>query len=295
MNFVDHLPDDGIAADSACFNRTYDSHKGTDIAVADDAAMIKGVNVLAPLDGTVEKIRDGEPDRKPTEAQMKEIKAQRKECGNAIMIDHGDEVETIYCHLKKGSVKVKPGDKVKKGDVIAQLGQSGLTEFPHLHFGIIKSGHIYDPFTGSRNTDPCGIKNSSLWDKELVFDYQPLSIYAAGFSNTIADLDEIDKNAAPIKSLPHTSDLLAFWVSIFGIRADDKITIEVKDADGKIFSKREIIQPKTRIRQFYYTGRKLNDASLKPGAYTAFVTVSRLDKNGKNQKWNKAAAVLITP
>ena len=45
--------------------------------------------------------------------------------------------EAFYAHLQKGSVTVKPGDKVKRGQVIGRLGNSGNTSAPHLHFHIV--------------------------------------------------------------------------------------------------------------------------------------------------------------
>lgn len=295
MNYVDIGPDDGKNTDPACFNRTYDGHKGTDIAVPDGSAMDKGVNVLTAMDGTVQKIRDGESDRWATKEVLEQTKKDRKECGNAILIDHGNGLQSLYCHLKKNSIRVKPNQKVKEGEIIAQVGLSGFTQFPHLHFGIIWEGGIVDPFTGQNNTGTCGVQKNKLWHKDLVFDYQPLSIYGAGFSNTLPKLERLDKNSQSPKSILSNSDLLAFWVTMFGVREGDKITLEIKDPNGKIFARQEIEQPATRARQLYFTGRKLNGNPLKEGVYTGHVTVTRLTKSGEKQSWDKDSAILITP
>ncbi len=295
MNYVDIGPNDGKKTDIACQSRTYNGHKGTDIALADEITMKNGVNVLAAIDGTIKKIRDGEPDRWATSIELSQTKEDRKECGNAILIDHGNGLQSLYCHLKKNSIRVKTDQKIKKGAVIAQVGMSGLTQFPHLHFGVIWEGAIIDPFTGQSNTGTCGVQKKHLWKKDLVFTYQPLSIYAAGFSNIVPELGKIDNNSKPPLSLPKNSELLAFWVNIFGVRQGDKITLEIKDSQGKIFAKREIEQPANRARQFYFTGRKLNGNSLKEGVYTAYVKISRQMGDGKIQSWDKTSTVLITP
>ena len=57
--------------------------------------------------------------------------------GNYIIIDHGNSEYSVLVHLKKASLRVKKGDKVKRGDIIAQVGQSGLSTQPHLHFEVI--------------------------------------------------------------------------------------------------------------------------------------------------------------
>jgi hypothetical protein len=54
--------------------------------------------------------------------------------GNTVIIDHGQEIYSIYMHLS--AYKVKSGDDVAKGDVIGLVGSSGRSSGPHLHFGI---------------------------------------------------------------------------------------------------------------------------------------------------------------
>ena len=295
MNYVDMGPDDGKKTDPFCLERTYDSHKGTDFAITDEKAMQRGVNVLAAMDGTIKKIRNGEPDRWPDDDELKKVQEERKECGNAILIDHGNNLQSLYCHLKNNSITVEPNQKVKKGDVIAQVGLSGLTQFPHIHFGIIKEGKVIDPFTGQTNTSQCGTKKGSFWNENIVLNYQPLIIHSAGFSNIIPVLENIEKDSQTNSFIQMDSELLAFWVTLFGSRTGDKITLTIKDPNGKIFTQREITQPKTRARQFYYTGRKLTNISLIEGGYTGTVKIIRKNKDGTTQEWDKTVAILVKP
>jgi hypothetical protein len=293
MNYVDMGVEDGKSLDPACLNRTYENHKGTDIAILDEKIMEEGVNVIAPLDGIITKIRDGEDDLWANDVELEAIKAQRKECGNAVMIDHGNEVETIYCHMKKGSIKVKPNQKIKSGDIIGQIGLSGLTQFPHLHFGIVQEGKILDPFTGQNNLNSCGKKIGSLWNKELDIQYQPFVMHNAGFLNDIPDLNKLEKDGELKTHFSQNSDLLTYWAIILGAQEGDKITLEILDPNGKIFGKREIIQEVTRARQFYYTGRKTDKNSLIEGVYTAKVKIER-EYKGQIISDKKSSVVLIT-
>lgn len=293
MNYVDMGPEDGKATDPACLSRTYDAHKGTDFMILDEEAMNTGVNVIAPLAGTITRIRDGAPDQWSTDAQLGQIKAARQECGNAILIDHGDDIQTIYCHLKKGSITVKENAEVSKGDKIAEVGLSGLTQFPHLHFGMIKNNKIIDPFTGQDNTQKCGKRQSVLWDKDTEISYQPFVIQNLGFSNDIPALDVIEKNGSSLGQINILSDILTFWVTLFGVQEGDKITLEIKDPNGKIFATREITQDKTRARQFYYTGRRTTKTPLIEGVYTGEITIERLHK-GQTITDTKFTATLIT-
>lgn len=65
-----------------------------------------------------------------------------KDCGYWVRIDHGNGVITRYMHMKKGSLKVKVGDKVKKGQVIGSMGATGNVTGRHLHFDISFSGNV---------------------------------------------------------------------------------------------------------------------------------------------------------
>ena len=56
--------------------------------------------------------------------------------GNFIKIKHGNNIQTLYAHLKYGSVKVKKGDSVKKGQVIGTMGATGRAFGVHLHFEV---------------------------------------------------------------------------------------------------------------------------------------------------------------
>jgi len=63
--------------------------------------------------------------------------------GNYVVLDHGKGVKTIYGHLEK--ILVKAGDKLKKGDAVALMGNTGLSTSRHLHYMIVINDRIMDP------------------------------------------------------------------------------------------------------------------------------------------------------
>lgn len=63
--------------------------------------------------------------------------------GHYIIIEHGYGVRTVYMHLSKRTVKA--GDEVSKGDIIGQLGSTGRSTGPHLHYEVFKNGKAVDP------------------------------------------------------------------------------------------------------------------------------------------------------
>lgn len=65
--------------------------------------------------------------------------------GNYVKIDHGNGYATLYAHLKYNSVPVKFGDKVKKGDVIGYMGNTGYSMGSHTHFEVFYLGEKINP------------------------------------------------------------------------------------------------------------------------------------------------------
>ena len=63
--------------------------------------------------------------------------------GNAVEIDHGGGVSTIYAHAS--ALSVKPGDLVTAGESLGEVGQTGKTTGPHLHFEVREQGKAIDP------------------------------------------------------------------------------------------------------------------------------------------------------
>lgn len=98
-------------------------HKGLDFAAE------AGAPVVAPADGEVVVVgyeKDG-----------------YNVHGNTVIIDHGHSITSIYMHLSK--VEVKHGDKVKQGDKIGEVGHTGISTGPHLHWGVYAYGTSVEP------------------------------------------------------------------------------------------------------------------------------------------------------
>ncbi|MGH1404257.1 MAG: M23 family metallopeptidase [Alphaproteobacteria bacterium] len=276
VNYVD-VDASKHAKDFRCNKKSYDGHKGTDFALGSITQMRSGVDVLAAASGTVLRVRDGESDHLKTSEELDDLKSRKKECGNGILIDHGNGLQTIYCHLKKDSIVVKPEQPIKVGEKIAQVGQSGLAEFPHLHFGVIRDDHILDPYTGLSNTKECGTIDTPLWHETLNITYNPVAIFDGGFRNTAPDFERIKRGQDNPKTLPIHSAALVFWIGLYNVEEGDQVTLTITDPNGKLFTERKETVERTRARQYYYIGRKIGHVQLIPGQYKGHVVITRTD------------------
>ncbi len=93
-------------------------------------------HVVAPSDGTVVEVVNNIEDNIIGDANL------LQNWGNSVVIKHTEYLYSQVSHLKKGSIVVKKGDIVKKGDLLAFCGNSGRSPFPHLHFQLQATPYI---------------------------------------------------------------------------------------------------------------------------------------------------------
>ena len=96
------------------------SHQGVDYTIPE------GSRVFATADGTV-----------------REVAQRNSTSGQTVVIDHGNGYETSYNHLSK--IDVRKGQQVRRGDIIALSGDTGLSLAPHLHYEVRYNGMRVDP------------------------------------------------------------------------------------------------------------------------------------------------------
>ncbi len=274
VKYIDVDPAAGSEQDFTCHTKTSDDHKGVDFAIRSRREMRDGVDVVAAMAGKVTRLRDGESDSIKTEEEFQAVRDAKHECGNAVLIDHGGGLNTLYCHMKEGSIVVKVDDEVAAGQKIGQVGQSGFAEFPHLHFGIIQGNDVLDPFTGEPSNAGCGLFKQSLWKDDLL--YEPVTIFHGGFDVNVPDFAAIRDGLANPDMLPGTAQNLIYWAGFYQAVAGDTIDMKIIMPDGQVFVQRHITVAQNRKRpSFYYTGRKLNGHRLPPGTYTGETTYTK--------------------
>ncbi len=267
--YMDHDPSENYS-DHMCGRRTYDTHKGTDIAPMDPAAPIA---VLAAADGVVRGTRDGMDD---AIMRVRDEKRMAAQCGNGVRLDHGGGWTSQYCHLQRGSVTVRTGDRVSAGQLLGRIGSSGRSDFRHLHFQVELYGRQVDPFNGERPATPpiCDTNpdsDGSLWRAREVRElagYVPSVIYRAGISTGAPDHDRALHDGYPDRA-SIAAEALVGYIFILGVSAGTTVDTRITGPGGeRVFENRTTLE-RDRARAFSFTGTRRKSAAWTPGRYSA--------------------------
>ena len=123
-----------FAIDYVMIDTAFATHKGD--ALDNKNYYANDVDVLAVADGIVVAVKDGLPENVPGEQSRAVPITLETVGGNHIILDIGKGRYAFYAHVRPGTLRVKMGDKVKRGAVLAKLGNTGNSTEPHLHFHI---------------------------------------------------------------------------------------------------------------------------------------------------------------
>jgi hypothetical protein len=270
QQYVDHDPGPG-AADFTCGPLAYDGHDGTDFALPSLAAMQAGVDVLAAAPGRVVGRRDSMPDIASNAPDAPPLDG--RDCGNGVLLDHDDGWQTQYCHLRRGSVAVQPGDAVARGAVLGQVGLSGRSEFPHLHLTVRRGTEVIDPFLPDPDA-ACGTPvEHTLWLSPI--DYVPGGLIALGFSDEVPDYQTVRAGLESRDAMGRQAPAMVLWGYAFGARAGDEIAMRITGPEGVVAETAETLDREQA--QFYRAaGRRLTRTEgWPPGIYRGEVRISR--------------------
>ncbi|MBV7410421.1 M23 family metallopeptidase [Maritimibacter sp. DP1N21-5] len=272
LNYMDADPGPG-AADFTCGPQSYDGHKGTDFALTSFAAMDAGVRVHPAAPGVVTALRDGMEDTGMDGTP--EVILRAHECGNGVVIDHGGGWETQYCHLKKGSVLVREGERVTNSTVLGRVGFSGMTQFPHVHLAVRENGRPVDPF----NTDgitSCGEDDGpddDLWDRPLA--HVPGGIVSVGMDIAVPAFKAVKDGSAAHDALPAMADALVAWGLAHGGRAGDEMRIVITQPDGSVLIDAPQEVERKQALYFRAAGKRQPAGGWPVGVYRVAIEVLR--------------------
>jgi urea transporter len=191
-----HKDEWGKAFDFMVLDDEKKSYKSTGLTCDDYYCF--GKPVTAPADGFVMDVVEHIEDNAIGEVNT------THNWGNSIVVQHITGLYSQISHLKKGSVKVKKGDFVKCGDVVAQCGNSGRSPYPHLHFQL-----QHYPVIGSKTVD------------------YPISYFINIQNKSLEQFSRPEVNTVVTNLRQHP-----FLYNAFNILPDTNLKIYTKDENG---------------------------------------------------------------
>lgn len=276
QQYVDTDPGKG-ARDFTCGPLTYDGHKGTDFRLRDRQMMRDGVPVIASEGGTVKGVRDGMQDVDvATIGGRKALKG--KDCGNGVLVDHGNGWSTQYCHLRRGSVQVRKGQQVQRGQQLGLVGMSGAAQFPHVHVTIRQNGEVVDPYRGTEPVQACGGTYQSIWSPDIAEQtaYRPGGILSIGIhGNPDMTYEDVKEGRGNPASIATSAPAMIAWANVYGIRQGDILRTRITGPDGSTFFENiSKPHPRDQAQSWKWSGKRAR-SGLAAGTYKAQIELVR--------------------
>jgi hypothetical protein len=276
QNYVDHDPSDGTR-DFRCNARTYNGHDGTDFRVPNLAAQKRGVRVLSIADGVIKSVRNGMDDISIRSTGKEAVRGV--ECGNGAVIEHADGWTSQYCHLAKGSLGVRSGERVVRGQPIGLVGLSGATEFPHVHITIRHNGRVIDPFAHGAPPESC-LGGRSLWAPLRAGPpvYRETEVLNFGFARSPVTMEGIEIGTVGLSPLARNAPIVAY-IRVIGLKAGDAQELSIRAPDGTVFSMHQGMPiERNQAQAFISVGRNSLTTLWPAGRYAAVYVLTRKDK-----------------
>ena len=265
-NYVDLNAAPNALLDYACGARTYDrssgyNHDGIDIAswpypwtVMDE----NGLDVVAAAEGVIVAKTGNQADRScsfDTDAAW-----------NVIVLAHDDGKQTVYGHLKRNSLTSKGiGERVVAGEFLGQVGSSGISTGPHLHFELLdENDNTLDPFAGA-----CGASDSHwCWQPE----YNRPGINAVTIGDAAPVIGSCDGSEVPgLASTFEPGQTIYVTSFLVNQPQGEAANLEVIAPDGSVWIDSQFWTPPQRFN-FCFWYRSFNAPAI-PGRWRVRVTL----------------------
>jgi peptidase M23-like protein len=291
--FVQQMPDVDRGPgtlDPLCGQATYQRHTGWDFRLRSLADLAQDVPIVAVADGTVARVRDGVPDR-IFDPETDRALVKDKECGNGLVIDHEGGLSSQYCHAKSGSLSVRAGARIRKGERIGSIGSSGLAQFPHVHLSIYQNGQLVEPLTGKAlgsEAHACGDLSDSLFDAgaKIALVQSSTAILDFGLAVDPPELARLVRVGGPPLVTGRSKSIVA-WV--WGINVDEGSQFRIRTFgpnNAMLMDHTTTTLPRRKANYLAYVGRKTD---VEAGPYSLTVEIT----NGGKQVISKTRSLTV--
>ena len=270
QQYADHDATDG-AKDYKCGGETYDRHDGTDFRALNTKS---DVAVLAAAAGTVIAVRDGVEDHLATTPEL--LRSVLKiECGNGVVIAHEGGYQTQYCHMRKGSVVVKVGDRLAVGAQLGKVGYSGAAAFAQLHFSLRHGAQKLDPFSGPLLAE-CGAATTNFWSPaaKQKLAYHDSDILEFGWSPHGISFDALELGDGPSATPTAAWPELIVYMRAINLKSGDELRLQITGPSGPLAEQVQILDH-DKAEYAFGALAKSKAGNWPPGNYRGHLKVIR--------------------
>ena len=250
-NYMDRGLGDAIR-DYTCGPKSYDGHHGVDIVLPDFKKMDAGVHVVAAAPGTVIQTHDGEYDRH---------KQQGDNQWNVVILDHRGQLQSVYGHLKSGSVAVSLGDEVTTGTKLGEVGSSGRSDMPHLHFELRQDGGAVDPYGGECSS------TREYYREPLPYQNQ-FRLIATEVSDRFLDLDLVKDGLAPVDTIDADDTRVTAWSHLHNKGPNASLRFDLYRPDGSFHGSVDVTRPQFYSMSWWWAWWSRTGLDPWPGRWT---------------------------
>lgn len=245
QNYVDQNRQNSYYKEWHCGYRTYDQHDASDINVYPFWwRMMDGNNVFACaaapgiVIAVVDSINNDDNCMEPGE----------NESGNHITILHSDSSRTIYYHIKHNTARVMIDEFVAEGTLLANIGSSGRSSNPHLHFAVRdKNNNIIEPFSPTPDAPAtCNSLNEESWwqnqkpyfepqiNRVATHSYIPVIQGVVNSTNNLSFCRDMEFPRLKNQFLP--TETVYVGVALHDVDHEDSLFFYIKDPSGNTIS-----------------------------------------------------------
>ena len=259
-NHVDLDNSDGQIEDYMCGSKVTDGNSSTHISLGSMQAQEQNIPVVAVADGTVTT-----------------AKYVGGFCGLRIVIDHDKGWQSSYCHLKPETFIVKEGQKIKSGQILAAVGNSGSgTSWPRLSYALLRNNMVFDPFSGRTSLEGCSKQSKPLWTNAVNPLYEPAQVTSIGFNvGEVSNTSILYGTASEATVIDKSTPQLSLWGLLMNIQKGDEILLKIEDPSGRVLEESKFTANATRERYPIYLSQMRERLILDAGVYHGFITITR--------------------
>lgn len=254
VSYMDVSAIPAATLDYTCGTKTFEGHSGVDLTLRSFSHMDEGVHVAAAARGVVSHVRDGLFDRNRDRDPARGL-------GNHVIVDHHGGLQTVYAHMRNGSVLVQEGAEVDVATRLGQVGSSGRSDHPHLHFEVRRDGTPVEPFKGL-----CG-PETTLWATPLPYQDE-FQLIDAGVTRSELDLDAVTDPPERTETFTTGDDRMWAWVQLANVPAGSLGRFELVSPEEEIVLNATILHGTLHGMSWWWFSVDVEGVAGEPGQWT---------------------------